>query len=166
MWSSPTHQHQSTHPPYPLSLQPIRKVPKHALSGCISLSDDFPDSLLALAPFVQEGQLIVARRRDGQALKGRSPWGARSAAKRAGQGEGGVVDDNLIDHRSSAAQAVERQEAIGAAAHSDVHPYKSLGDDRPHAPSLPVETRLSPTSESNQHCRLDTSPRYDAEIAS
>jgi len=28
------------------ALQPIRKVPKHALGGCISLSDDFPDSLL------------------------------------------------------------------------------------------------------------------------
>ncbi len=28
------------------SLQPIRKVPKHARSGCISLSDDFPDRLL------------------------------------------------------------------------------------------------------------------------
>jgi hypothetical protein len=29
-----------------VALQPIRKVPKHTLSGCISRSDDFPDSLL------------------------------------------------------------------------------------------------------------------------
>jgi len=30
-------------------LQPIRKVPKHALSGCISLSNDFPDRLLGIS---------------------------------------------------------------------------------------------------------------------
>ncbi len=31
-----------------VDLQPIRKVPKHALSGCISLSNDFPDRLLGV----------------------------------------------------------------------------------------------------------------------
>jgi len=32
--------------PRPAHLQPIRKVPEYALRGCISLPDDFPDSLL------------------------------------------------------------------------------------------------------------------------
>ena len=40
-----------------VALQPIRKVPKHALSGCISLSNDFPDRLLAGAP----GDIAVDR---------------------------------------------------------------------------------------------------------
>ncbi len=38
-------------------LQPIRKVPKHALSGCLSLSDDFPDRLLRVTPQIGRNAL-------------------------------------------------------------------------------------------------------------